>query len=81
MEKNGGTLQPRKSGRDICPSEAKDKDLHIRVLHEACVKVGGEHALAAFLGLSVGIVELWLKGRRRPPDDVFLRCLDLLESG
>jgi hypothetical protein len=74
-------FQLRGTPRDICPSAVKDKDLYVRVLHDACVKLGGEHALAEYLGLDVAVIHVWLKGRRRPPEAVFLKCLDLLESG
>jgi hypothetical protein len=51
------------------------------VLHDACVRLGGEHKLAEFLGVDVGTVEAWLDGLSWPPDEVFLRCADLLYDG
>lgn len=66
--------------QDICPSKAKNAHIYIRTLHDACRVLGGEHKLAAYLGVSVAQVEGWLNGQSRPPDDVFLRCIDLLEA-
>jgi DNA-binding transcriptional regulator YiaG len=66
--------------QDICPSKSKNTHIYVRTLHDACVMLGGEHKLAAWLGVSVQQVDAWLNGRSRPPDSVFLRCLDLVES-
>lgn len=66
--------------QDICPSTSKNSHIYIRTLHDACRVLGGEHKLAACLGVSVEQVEGWLNGRGHPPDDVFLRCIDLLEA-
>lgn len=65
--------------QDICPSGAKDNHIYIRVLHEACKALGGEHKLALHLGVNVEEVEAWLQGRGLPPDPVFLACLDIVE--
>ena len=64
--------------KDICPEDAKNHTVLHRVLHDACLKFGGEHALAAHLGLDVETVNSWLRGHSTPPDSVFLKCLDLL---
>jgi hypothetical protein len=52
----------------------------VRVLHTACVKLGGEAFLAEYLEVSISLVDSWLKGRAIPPDEIFLKCLDLLEN-
>ena len=64
--------------QDTCPSDHKNDSVHLRCLHEACQILGGEHKLAAYLGVPVADVEAWLKGAGQPPDWVFLRCYDLL---
>ena len=69
---------PRVKINDICPSAAKNDNIHVRTLHEACLAIGGEHKLAEHLGVDVCTVEAWLAGRGRPPDSVFLRCVDLV---
>jgi DNA-binding transcriptional regulator YdaS (Cro superfamily) len=51
------------------------------MLHTACLIMGGEHNLAAYLGVSTEQLEDWLNGRGAPPDSVFLRCIDLVEAG
>ena len=66
--------------QELCPSTSKNSHIYIRALHDACVLLGGEHKLAAYLGVRVELVERWLNGQGRPPDTVFLRCLDLVES-
>ena len=66
--------------QDICPSTAKNEHIYVRTLHDACKALGGEHKLAEYLGLSVRIVNDWLNGKGRPPDSVFLRCVDVLEG-
>ena len=70
----------RRSEKDSCPEDGKNATIKARVLHDACVKLGGEAKLADFLEVPVGVVDAWLKGRSAPPDDVFLKCLDLLEK-
>ena len=64
-----------------CPAEPPKPELVVKLLHDACVKLGGEQAVADKLGLSVGVVHFWLIGRGHPPDDIFLKCVDLLEDG
>ena len=65
---------------DICPSTSKNSHIYIRTLHDACLALGGEHKLAAYLGVALWQVEAWLNGHGQPPDAVFLRCLDLVEA-
>ena len=66
--------------QDTCPSTHKNSHLYIRCLHDACKLLGGEHALAQYLGVSVVLVDGWLNGRGHPPPDIFLRCTDLLDA-
>jgi DNA-binding transcriptional regulator YiaG len=65
---------------DTCPSTARNSHIYVRTLHDACRLLGGEHKLAAYLGVPMRLVEAWLNGRGHPPDSVFLRCLDLVEA-
>jgi hypothetical protein len=67
--------------QDICPSTSQNAHIYIKTLHTACLILGGEHRLAAYLGVPTEVVESWLNGRGTPPDSVFLRCVDLVESG
>jgi DNA-binding transcriptional regulator YdaS (Cro superfamily) len=66
--------------QDICPSTSQNSNIHIKTLHTACLVLGGEHKLAAYLGVPTEQVEAWLNGRGSPSDSVFLRCVDLVES-
>ena len=70
----------RSFDKDTCPDDGKNESVKARVLHDACQKLGGERHLADYLGVSVGLVHAWLKGRGSPTDDIFLKCLDLLEN-
>lgn len=66
--------------QDTCPSKAKDHHIYVRLLHDACKRLGGEHALARHLGVSVEQVDAWLMGRGVPPDSIFLACLDIVQQ-
>lgn len=65
--------------QDICPSTHRNAHIYIRMLHDACVLLGGEHQLAAYLGVDAGAVDDWLNGRGSPSDAIFLRCVDLVQ--
>ena len=65
---------------DICPATHRNAHVYLRCLHEASKLLGGEHRLAEFLQVDVALVEGWLNGKGLPPDEVFLRCNDLLHS-
>ena len=66
--------------KDSCPEDGKNASIKVRVLHDACLKLGGEAHLAEYLDVAVRLVDSWLKGRGSPPDEIFLKCLDLLEK-
>ncbi len=66
--------------QDICPSTSQNDHIYVKTLHAACLMLGGEHHLAAYLGVTPEEVEAWLNGRGAPPDSVFLRCVDLVET-
>ena len=66
---------------DICPSTGKDQHIYLRILHEACKVLGGEHRLALRLGVKVELVDRWLQGKGIPPDSIFLACLDIVNQG
>ena len=63
--------------QDICPSTARTSHIYVRLLHDACLALGGEHKLAEYLGVEVELDESWLNGRGRPPRAVFLRLIQL----
>jgi hypothetical protein len=54
--------------QDTCPDTHRNVHIFVRMLHDACLKLGGDSA-----------VEDWLNGRGRPSDAIFLLCLDLVE--
>ena len=51
-----------------------------RTLREAALLLGGEHKLAEFLDIEEWLVSRWLEGLGQPPDFIFSRCMDLIES-
>lgn len=63
---------------DVCPSPNPVINIHVKLLHEACLRLGGEHRLASHLGVSVERVKKWLSGALPVPDAVFLACLDIV---
>lgn len=66
----------------VAGQHARVQDIYLRILHDTCRLLGGEHKLAQRLGVDVQQISSWLNGDGRPPDAVFLRCLDLiLEPG
>ena len=52
----------------------------VRTLHEAGLLLGGSQQLADFLDIEAWLVSRWLEGLGRPPDDIVLRCTDLIGS-
>jgi hypothetical protein len=64
----------------ICLSTARNSHIYVRTLHDACRAVGGEHKLAVHLGVDVRMIADWLNGIGRPPDSIFLRCVDLIHD-
>jgi DNA-binding transcriptional regulator YiaG len=65
--------------QDTCPDTHRNIHIYVRMLHDACLKLGGEHKLAVYLGVDASAVDDWLNGRGRPPDSIFLLCLDLVQ--
>jgi len=52
--------------------------LHLILLQRAAETLGGAEALARYLAVPPVRVRIWLRGLIAPPDDVFLRLIDLL---
>ena len=52
-----------------------------RTLERAMRVVGGAARLAEQLGVSESQLADWLAGRGKPPNDIYLRALDLVASG
>jgi hypothetical protein len=55
-------------------------NLHSRLLERAADKLGGLDEVARYLNVSDLRVRIWRRGFVAPPDDVFLRLVDLLEE-
>ena len=53
-------------------------DLHARLLERAVEILGGEAEVAEYLGVSPAHARIWMRGIFSPPDDVFLKLVDLL---
>lgn len=50
------------------------------MLQRAADKLGGMDELARYLGVAPVSVRVWMRGLISPPDDVFLRLVDLLQE-
>jgi len=51
---------------------------YARLLERAAHVLGGVHALREHLDVSALQLRLWMQGRAKPPDSVFLRIADVL---
>jgi len=54
--------------------------LHSRVVRRACELVGGHEALAERLGVSPGMVRVWLAGNVVPVPRLFFRMVDIVQD-
>lgn len=54
------------------------RTVYARALARAAQLLGGTEELRGFLNVPKGLLNLWLGGYAMPPDDVFLRVVDLL---
>ena len=54
--------------------------LHSRMLLRAADKLGGMDELAGYLGVAPVSVRVWMRGFISPPDEIFLRLVDLLQE-
>jgi hypothetical protein len=52
--------------------------LHAQLLQRAVEKLGGLEEAARYLGVPEVRLRIWMRGLLAPPDDVFLRLVDLL---
>lgn len=52
--------------------------VHARLLERAVEILGGQAEVAGYLGVSRAHVRIWMRGICSPPDDVFLKLVDLL---
>jgi hypothetical protein len=50
------------------------------MLQCAADKLGGMEELARYLGVAPVSVRVWMRGLISPPDDIFLRLVDLLQE-
>jgi len=54
--------------------------LHVRLLERAAETLGGTDELCRYLGVPEVCIRVWLRGLVSPPDDVFLKLVDLLSD-
>lgn len=52
--------------------------IHASTLHKAAVILGGERALARYLRVSMPDLFVWMRAAAPPPDNVFLRAVDIV---
>lgn len=60
---------------------ARNPKIDLQTLREAGLLLGGEQKLSEFLDIEAWLVARWLEGLGHPPDFIFLRCEELIESG
>ena len=60
------------------PDHAMDRELRVTVLRRAADIAGGSAALQQRLNVEQHALELWLSGRARVPEWVFLLAVDLV---
>ena len=54
------------------------RTVYSRALERAAEILGGTEELRGFLSVRKSVLGLWMSGYGMPPDDVFLRVVDLL---
>lgn len=52
--------------------------VHARTLKRAAEILGGADQLADYLNVRPSVVALWMNGAVTPPDDVFLKAVDVV---
>lgn len=55
--------------------------LHVRLLQKAAEKLGGMDEVARYLGISDVRLRIWMRGLIAPPDEIFLKLVDLISEG
>lgn len=53
-------------------------EVHVLTLRRAAALVGGEEALALLLKVTPSHLALWLEAIEAPPNEVFLRAVDIV---
>ena len=61
--------------------ERKSDTPKVRTLRRAVEVVGSPEALAEALEVSPEIVDAWLLGQQAPPNEAYMRALDLVSQG
>jgi len=62
----------------VLQTRAVTNTVFSRALARAAEILGSTDALRAHLGVSARQLALWMQGRVKPPDDVFLMVVDVL---
>ena len=55
-----------------------DRELKARLLRRACEIAGDRERLAIRLDVEIHSLEFWLSGRATPPEEIFLRVVDMV---
>jgi hypothetical protein len=54
--------------------------VHARTVQRAAEIVGGVEGLAAQLGARADFIQKWMKGQLPVPQELFLRCVDIVNA-
>jgi hypothetical protein len=72
-------MRTSSSPQPDCPLAPPSRETtYARVLHRACLILGGVAQLATQLSVADSAVRVWLEGRQEPPEDVFLAAVEIL---
>src|SRR4051812_13095924 len=77
-------MQDRSAAAKDCPlAPPANASVYARPLHRACLVLGGVDRLAEHLKVTAPDLVRWLRGEDRPPEAVFLACVEvvLLHAG
>jgi len=62
-----------------CPAAPPSRQTtYARVLHRACLILGGVSRMASHLGVVESMLQGWLEGREAPPQMVFLAAVEIV---
>jgi len=67
------------TARIDCPAAPPSRQTtYARVLHRACLILGGVLRMASHLGVAEATLREWLEGRDDPPQMVFLAAVEIV---
>ena len=59
---------------------AGNPNTYVLAIRETALLLGGERELAEFLDIDEWLISRWLEGLGHPPEIIYLRCTEQIES-